>query len=174
MENYSTLAMGKFVSPDLAIGQRVLERLVVKFSEAGYTVTNYEKLKKLSGKDVLTSAELTPTDKTVLQQNSIKAVVYGTIDRYDCRTQEDWTWTGFEPEKTSFDLCSASLSIRVVDAVTGAVIWQTQEAQSEKAPSMARQMVKESHAKRKPSITARMVMEKVLTRIEDEIPKINK
>ncbi len=122
----------------------------------------------------MTSGELLPADKTSLQANGIKAVVFGTIDRYDCRTQKEWTWTGFEPEKTSFDLCTASLSIRVVDAATGAIIWQTQEAHSEKAPSMARQMVKESHAKRKMSVTARMVMERVLTKVEDEIPKINK
>jgi curli biogenesis system outer membrane secretion channel CsgG len=158
MQNYSTIAIAKFVSPDLAIGQRVAERLAVKFAEAGFTVTRYEKIKKLSGRDILTSPELTPVEKAALQASGIKAVLYGNIDSYECQTQKEWTWTGFAPEKTSFEICRASLSIRVVDAATGEIIWQTQGANSEKAAKL----------------TARMVMERVLSRIEEEIPKINK
>src|SRR5208282_2568480 len=71
MQNYRAIAIAKFVSPVHAIGERVSERLAVKFAEAGYTVTRHEKLKKLSGKDVLTSANLTPVDKTVLHLNKI-------------------------------------------------------------------------------------------------------
>jgi hypothetical protein len=157
MQNYSTIAIAKFVSPELAIGQRVTERLAVKFAEAGFTVTRYEKLKKLSGKDVLTSPKLTPDDKAVLQLNNIKAVLYGTIDRYKCLTKKKRIWTGFAPEQENTEFCSASLSIQVVDSDTGEIVWQTQGAASEEKEDM----------------TARMVMERVLTRIEEEIPKIN-
>ena len=158
MQNYSTMAIAKFVSPDLAIGQRVAERLAVKFSEAGFTVTRYEKLKKLSGKDVLTSPELTPVDMAVLHLNKIKAVLYGTIDRYECLTKKKWRWSGFKPEQEDLEFCSASLSLKVVDSAAGDTVWQTQGAASEEKEDM----------------TARMVLERVLTKIEDEIPKINK
>jgi len=158
MQNYSTIAIAKFVSPELAIGQRAAERIAVKFSEAGFTVTRYEKLKKLSGEDVLTSPKLTPGDKAVLQLNSIKAVLYGTIDRYECLTKKKRIWTGFAPEQKKTEFCSASLSIQVVDSDTGETVWQTQGAASEEKEDM----------------TARMVIERVLTRIEEEIPKINK
>ena len=157
MQNYRAIAIAKFVSPDLAIGQRASERLAVKFAESGFTVTRYEKLKKLSGKDVLASTKLTPVDKAVLQLNNIKAVLYGTIDRYECLTKKKWTWSGFKPEKEDIEFCSASLSIKIVDSATGGTVWQTQEAASEE----------------KEDATARMVLERVLTRIEDEIPKIN-
>ncbi len=158
MQNYRAIAIAKFASPDLAIGQRVSERLAVKFEEDGFMVTHHEKLKKLSGKDILTSPELTPGDKAALQLNSIKAVLFGTIDRYECLTKKRWTWSGFAPEKEDIPVCSASLSIKVVDSATGETVWQTEGAASEE----------------REDITARMVLEKVLTRIEDEIPKINK
>lgn len=158
MQNYSTIAIAKFVSPDPALGQRVAERLAVKFSEAGFTVTRYEKLKKLSGQDVLTSPKLTPVDKAVLQSNNIKAVLYGTLDRYECLTKKKWTWSGFKPEEKDIESCSASLSIKVVDSAAGATVWQTQEAASEE----------------REDLTARMVLEGVLTKIEDEIPTIKK
>ncbi len=158
MQNYRAIAIAKFASPDLAIGQRVSERLAMKFEEDGFMVTHHEKLTKLSGKDVLTSPRLTPGDKAVLQLNSIKAVLYGTIDRYECLPKKRWTWSGFAPEKEDIPVCSASLSIKVVDSATGAAVWQTKGAASEE----------------REDITARMVLEKVLTKIEDEIPKINK
>ncbi len=158
LENYSSIAIAKFVSPDPAIGQRVSERLAVKFSEAGFTVTRYEKLKRLSGKDVLTSPELTPGDKAVLRSNNIKAVLYGTLDRYECLPKKKLTWSGFKPEKEDIESCRASLSIKVVDSATGDTVWHTQGAASEQEEDM----------------TARMVLERVLTRIEDEVPKINK
>ena len=158
MQDYSTIAIAKFVSPDLAIGQRVAERLAVKFAEDGFTVMRHEKLKKLSGKDLLTSTQLTPDDKAVLRLNNIKAVLYGTIDRYECLTKKKRIWTGFAPEQESISSCSASLSIQVVDSNTGEIVWQTQGAASEDKEDM----------------TARMVMERVLTKIEEEIPKINK
>ena len=158
MQNYSTIAIAKFVSPDLAIGQRVAERLAVKFAEDGFAVTRHEKLKKLSGKDILTSAKLTPDDKAVLHLNNIKAVLYGTIDRYECLSKKKRIWTGFAPEQEDIASCSASLSIQVVDSDTGETVWQTHGAASEEKEDM----------------TARMVMEQVLTRIEDEVPKINK
>jgi|SRR5208283_3580454 len=158
MQNYRAIAIAKFVSPDLDIGLRVSERLAVKFSEAGFTVTRYGKLKKLSGKDVLISPRLTPVDKAVLHLNSIKAVLYGTIDRYECLARKKWTWSGFEPEKEDIEFCSASLSIKVVDSATGDPVWQTQETASEETEDT----------------TARMVMERVLTKIEDEIPNVNK
>ncbi len=157
MQNYRAIAIAKFISPDPAIGQRVSERLAVKFAEAGFTVTRYEKLKKLSGKDVLTTPELTPVDRDVLKLNNITAVLHGTIDRYECQPRKKLTWTGFKPEKKDIEFCSASLSIKVVDAAAGDTVWQTQGAASEESADL----------------TARMVMERVLTRIEDEIPKIN-
>ncbi len=156
MQNYNTVTIAKFVSPDPAIGERVAARIAVRFAADGYSVTRRETLKKLSGKDLLISPELTPDDKALLKANGIKAVVYGTIDRYECQTQKEWTWTGFAPEKASFQFCRASFSIKVVDSVTGDIVWQTQGARSEKQPDE----------------TARMVLERVLTRIEDEIPKI--
>ncbi len=158
MEDYRSIAIAKFVSPDPAIGQRVSERLAVKFYESGFSVTRYEKLKKLSGRNVLTSPELTPDDKAVLESNNIEAVLYGTIDRYECLTKKKLTWTGYKPEKEDIESCSASLSIKVVDSATGETVWHTQGAASEEKPDM----------------TARMVMERVLTRIEDEVPKINR
>jgi hypothetical protein len=158
LENYSTIAIAKFVSPDPAIGQRVAERLAVKFSEAGYTVVRHEKLKKLSGKDVLTSPELTTVDKDVLHSNGVKGVVYGTIDRYGCRTEKKTTWTGFAPEQIKVESCSASLSVKLIDPSAGAVVWQTEESNSEKDQNA----------------TARMVMERVLIKIEDEIPPVKK
>ena len=157
MQNYSAIAIAKFVSPELAIGQRVSERLAVKFSEAGFTVTRYEKLKKLSGKDVLTSPKLTPDDMAVLRLNNIKAVLYGTIDRYECQTKKKRTWTGYAPEKKDIQFCSASLSIKLVDSAAGETVWQTQGSASEGTEEM----------------TARLVLERALTRIEDEIPKIH-
>src|SRR5208337_2791182 len=107
MQNYSTIAIAKFVSPDPAVGQRAAERLAVKFSEAGFTITRYEKLKKLSGKDVLTSPKLTPGDMAVLHLNNIKAVLYGTLDPYGCITRKKWIWRGFSPEKEDTEFCSA-------------------------------------------------------------------
>ena len=157
MDNYRPIAIAKFVSPDPAIGQRVSERLAAKLAEAGFTVTHHEKLKKLSGKDVLTSPGLTADDKSVLQLNHINAVLYGTIDRYECLTRKKWTWTGFKPEREDFQSCSASLSIKIVDPASGDIIWQTQGAASEEKQDM----------------TARMILERVLTKIEDEIPKID-
>ncbi|MBF0557846.1 MAG: hypothetical protein HQL08_03590 [Nitrospirae bacterium] len=156
MGEYSSIAVAKFVSPEPAIGQRVAERLAVKFAAAGYSVTRFEKLAKISGKDVLTSTALTPTDKAALQANGIKAVLYGAIERYECQSEQKWSWTGYAPEKVSLQSCSASLSIRIVDSSTGLTVWQTNGAHSEKAPD----------------VTARMVMERVLTKIEDEIPQI--
>jgi len=158
MQNYSTIAIAKFVSPDPAIGQRVAERLAVKFSEAGFTVARHEKLKKLSGRDVLTSPNLTPVDKAVLKLNNIKAVLYGTLDRYECLTRKKWAWSGFKPEQKDIQSCSASLSIKVVDSAAGETVWQTHGAASEE----------------REDLTARMVLEGVLTKIEDEIPNINK
>jgi hypothetical protein len=158
MQNYSTIAIAKFVSPDLAIGQRVTERLAVKFAEAGFTVTRHEKLKKLSGKDILTSPKLTPGDKAVLNLINIRAVLYGTINHYECLSKKKRIWTGFAPEQEDVEFCSASLSIQIVDPDTGETVWQTQGAASEEKEDM----------------TARIVMERVLTKIEDEIPKINK
>src|SRR5208337_1392845 len=155
MQNYSAIAIARFVSPELAIGQRVSERLAAKFAEAGFTVTRYEKLKKQSGKEVLTSPELTPADQSVLHSAGIKAVLYGTIDRYECLTRKKWAWSGFAPEQVDIDFCSASLSIKVVDSAEGKTVWQTQGADSEEGEGM----------------TARMVLERVLTRIEDEIPE---
>jgi len=157
MQNYSTLAIAKFVSPDPAIGQRVSERLAVKFAEAGFTVTRQEKLKKLTGKEVLNSTEPTPVDIAALRLNNIKAVLYGTIDRYECLTKKKRIWTGYAPEKKDIQFCSASLSIKVVDSIAGETVWQTQESASEETEDM----------------TARLVLERVLTKIEDEIPKIN-
>jgi hypothetical protein len=157
MGNYNSIAIAKFVSPEPAIGLRVAERLAVKFASAGYSVTKYEKLIKISGKDILTSTELSSADKAALKANSIKAVLYGTIDRYECVTEKKWSWTGYAPEKISLQSCSASLSIKIVDSSTGLTVWQTNRAYSEKAQDT----------------TARMVMERVLTKIEDEIPKIN-
>lgn len=154
--NYSSIAVAKFVSPEPEIGQRVAERLAVKLTETGYSVTSFEKLRKTSRKNVLLSPELTQTDKAVLQTNGIGAVLYGTIDRYACSTGEKWSWTGFAPEKASFQSCTASLSIKIVDSSTGLTVWQTNDSHSEKSPD----------------ITARMVLERVLTHIEDEIPKI--
>jgi len=158
MEDYRSIAVAKFVSPDPSIGQRVSERLAVKFYEAGFTVTRYEKLIKLSGRNVLTSPKLTPDDKAVLESNNINAVLYGTIDRYECLTKKKMTWSGYKPEKEDIESCSASLSIKVVDSATGETVWHTQGAASEEKPDM----------------TARMVLERVLTRIEDEVPKINR
>ncbi len=158
MQDYSDIAIAKFVSPELAIGQRVSERFAVKFAEAGFTVTHHEKLEKKYGKEVLTSPELTPADQSVLHSAGIKAVLYGTIDRYECLTRKKWAWSGFTPERVDIDFCSASLSIKVVDSAEGKTVWQTQGADSEEGEGM----------------TARMVLERVLTRIEDEIPKINK
>lgn len=157
MGNCSSIAIAKFISPEPAIGQRVAARLAVKFSDAGYSVTHYEKLIKISGKNILTSAELTSVDKAVLQANGIKAVLYGTIDRYECRSENKLSWTGYAPEKITLQSCSASLSIRIVESSTGLTVWQTHEARSQKATDL----------------TERMVMERVLTKIEDEIPKIN-
>jgi len=157
MQKYNTLAMTKFSSPDPAIGGRVAARLAVRFGAEGYTVIDPDKLRKISGKDVLMSSELTPTDKIVLEANGVKAVVYGTIEHYECKTLQEWTWTGFAPEKTDTELCNASLSVKVVDNVTNNIVWQAHESKSEKNPDA----------------TARMVLEKVLTKIEDEIPKIH-
>lgn len=158
MKNYDSIAIAKFVSPEPAIGQRASERLTVKFAEAGYKVTRHEKLKKLSGKDVLTSPDLSKTDMEILQANGIKAVLYGTIDRYECRNSTEWSWTGYAPEKVIFEVCSASLAIKVADAADGRTVWQTRGSYSQKAPD----------------ITARMAFERVLTAIEEEIPKIDK
>ncbi|MBF0506295.1 MAG: hypothetical protein HQL09_05615 [Nitrospirae bacterium] len=157
MQKYSTIAVAKFVSPVPAVGDRVAARLVIRLAADGYTVANLENLKKLSGIEILTSPELTPADKAVMAANGINAVLYGTIDRYECKTLKEWTWTGFAPEKTENELCHASLSVKIVDAATGDTVWQSKEDYSHKDIDM----------------TARMALERVLTRIEDEIPKIN-
>ncbi len=158
MQNYSTIAVAKFVSPVPSIGDRVAARLAIRLTADGYTVETLENLKKLSGIDILTSAELTPADKAVLEANGVKAVVYGTIDRYECKTLKEWSWTGFAPEKTETQLCHASLSVKIVDAATGDTVWQTHG----------------DYSKKDTDITARMVLERVLTQIEDEIPKATK
>ncbi|MBI3592516.1 MAG: hypothetical protein HY099_03410 [Nitrospirae bacterium] len=156
MQNYKKIAVVAFNCPDASAGQKTADRFVLKFGRRGYNVIERSKLKKLVNEDALVNSGLTEADKSALEHNGINALVLGSITRYDCQTKKEWIWTGFSPEQITKNLCHAALSLKMVAVSSGEVIWEAYDSHSEYDEGM----------------TARTVLEIVISRLEEKIPLI--
>lgn len=155
-KNYKNVAVIRFDSKDIDAGIKTAGKIAVRLGERGFNIFEQNKLKKLLDEDVVVKSGLTEADKSALKASGINAIVFGALTRYECETKKAWIWKGFAPEQIGKNKCHASLSVKMIDIVSGETIWEADDSQSEYEVKM----------------TEAKVLGIVLSRIEDVMPGI--
>jgi len=156
LQDYRNIAVMNFDCPDASAGEKLAGKVAVRFARKGFNVLDERKLKKPANGTGKTGTSLSDDYKAALELNNVRAVVFGSIAKYECEASNAWTWTGFAPEKVEKRRCHASLSLKMVDPRSGETIWEAYDSQSEYARGM----------------TEKGVLGIVLSRIEEEIPAV--
>jgi len=155
-KDYKRIVVLGIEGPDAVIAGKTAERFVRKFERKGFTVIERSKLKKIAGEDILTRTTLKDEDRPLLENDGVRAFVVGSISTYECQKKKIWTWTGFAPEKDVTYTCQAALQLRMVDVRTGEVLWEAVKSHKETAEEM----------------TARMALEIVIGKMDEELPRV--
>ncbi len=156
VQGYKNIAVIKFDSPDPIVGYKMTDKITVRFAGKGFNVLERSKLKKLINEEALVRAGLSESDKAALRSSGINALVFGSVDKYECETQKAWVWTDFAPAQIRKNDCRAAMSVRMVDINSGEVLWEAKKSHDENAEGM----------------TAQTVLGIVLAWIEEKIPAI--
>ena len=156
IQQFKNIAVVQFESSDPLVGNKMAEKISVRFGGRGFNVLERSRLKKLINEEKVARSGLSDPDKAALAAAGVDALVSVAVDKYECEAKKTWTWTGFAPEQIRKDRCWAAMTVRMFDIGSGEVLWEAKKARTEYAVGM----------------TAQTVLGIVLAEIEEEMPRI--
>lgn len=151
---YKKVAVIKFECRNPIVGQEVSDRIALSFMKKGYNVVERSQLKSIIDENAIIAAGLTEANRSALKLGGVNASVIGTVTRYDCEQSKSAFTTKGGTRVTTKNLCHVSISIKMLNVQTGDILWGGQGSYSLRGSNM----------------TAGKVLEKLIDKMEVEIP----
>jgi len=151
---YKKISVIKFDCSNPAVGQEVADIVALMFIKKNYNIVERSQLRAIIDENLIISSGLTDSAKSALKLAGINAVIVGSVTRYDCHPDKVVAMIGFTPIFLNTNNCHASLSLKMLDASTGEILWAANG----------------SHAINDSHMTAYKVLQKVTDILEDQIP----
>jgi curli biogenesis system outer membrane secretion channel CsgG len=151
---YKKVAVIKFDCRNPIVGQEVSDRIALSFMKKGYNVVERSQLKSIIDENAITASGLTEANRAALKLGGVDASVIGTVTRYDCEQSKDAVTTKGRTRVTTKNLCHVSISLKMLNVQTGDILWGGQG----------------SYSLRRSNMTAGRILEKLIEKMEAEIP----
>jgi len=138
------IAVMRFASADIGIGQEISDTIALQMMQKGYDVMERSQLQAVIDETAFVSSGFTDNkQKDILMMKGINVLMVGSVSRYSCQQSTMIIPTLHGPIGAPISICTVSLSAKILDVRNGDILWAVQASHSNRGRTTAAAVLNE-------------------------------